>query len=67
MREYIQSTETYKGFELKIRRFCLDDRRLIYHRECRIYKDGKSIGISKTKKEAKDLINHGCIKEGAHD
>ena len=59
MREYIQSTEEYKGFTLEIRMYCLTDKNR-WHRECRIYKDGKRIGISKTKKEVKDLIDHGC-------
>lgn len=61
MQEYIQSTEEYKGFTLEIRMFCLDEKNN-WHRECRIYKDGKGIAISKTKKEAKDLISHGCFK-----
>ena len=60
IRDYIQSTEKYKGFTLEIRRFCLNEKNT-YHRECRIYKNGKRIGISKTKKEAKDLISNGYI------
>jgi hypothetical protein len=58
MREYI---ETYRGYELKIRRFCLNEERMVYHRECRIYRSGEMVGISKTKKEAKDLIKSGYM------
>lgn len=60
IREYIQSKEEYMGFTLEIRRFCLNEK-MSYHRECRIYKNGKRIGISKTKKEAKDLIKNGYM------
>ena len=62
MHEYIQSTEEYKGFTLEIRMCRLSDDGS-YHRSCVLYKDGKSIAISKTKKELKDLIDHGCYKE----
>ena len=60
--EYIQSEEFYKGYVLKIRLYRLDDQSMVYHRNCDIYKDGKRIGISKTKKEAKDLISNGYMK-----
>lgn len=62
MIEYIQSEESYKGFNLKIRRFCLNSNTLMYHRECLIFKGDNSIAISKTKKEAKELIDGGYIK-----
>lgn len=62
MREYEQSRENYMGYTLVIRMFCLDDRRGVFHRECRIEKDGILVGISKTKKEAKDLISGGYMK-----
>lgn len=59
--EFYQSEEKYKGFVLKIRRFRLNDK-LIYHRACDIFKDGSRVGISKTKKEAKELISDGYIR-----
>lgn len=61
MREYIQSEESYKGFKLVIRMTCLDDRKNNYHRSCEVYKDGERIGIGKTKKECKELIDEGYI------
>ena len=62
--EYIeQSREQYKGFELVIELYSLDPNNpLRMHRRCKILKDGESIGIDKTKKSAKDLIDHGCFK-----
>lgn len=60
MKEYIQSEEKYKGFTLKIHRFCISDKTLTYHRECMIYLNDKCLGIGKTKKECKDLIDYGC-------
>lgn len=60
--EYYSSEETYKGFTLKVKRFRLSDR-MIYHRCCDIFKDGVRVGVSKTKKEAKDLIAGGYIRE----
>lgn len=62
IKEYVQSEETYKGFKLVIRRYCLNDKTLTYHRDCEIYKDGYRVGIIKTKKEAKELIDGGYIK-----
>lgn len=59
--EFYQSEEKYKGFVLKMRRFRLNDK-LIYHRSCDIFKDGSRVGISKTKKEAKELISDGYIR-----
>ena len=59
--EYCQSEESYKGFVLKIKRFRLSDR-MVYHRSCEIFKDGIRVGVSKTKKEAKDLISGGYIR-----
>ena len=60
---YVQSIETYSGFELVIvmERF-MSSRSLQYHRSCYIFKDNECIGIDKTKKSAKDLIDHGCFK-----
>ena len=58
-REYVQSTEEYKGFTLEIRMYCLCDKNS-WHKKCRIYKDGKYIAPVKTKKEAKGLIDAGC-------
>lgn len=62
IKEYVQSEELYKGYKLQIRRFCLNEETLTYHRECRIFLNDKSIGISKTKKEAKELIDGGYLK-----
>lgn len=61
IKEYIQSEEQYKGFTLRIRRFCLNEKTLTYHRECIIFRDGVSVGIGKTKKECKELIDYGCF------
>lgn len=58
---YYQSEEHFKGFLLKVRRFRLNDK-MIFHRSCEIYKDDVRVGISKTKKEAKELIAGGYIK-----
>lgn len=57
--EYIQSVEEYKGFVLKIQMYCLTEMN-DWHRRCQVWKNGKHIAICKTKKEAKDMINHGC-------
>ena len=57
-----QSREPYNGFELVIELYSLDpDNPLRMHRHCKIYKDGECIGIDKTKKSAKDLIDHDCF------
>lgn len=61
IREYIQSEENYKGFRLVVRRYSLDDKRLVYHRQCIAYKGDKKIGIDKTKKGIKELIDGGYI------
>lgn len=61
--EYIQSVENYKGFVLKIRLFRFDSCKSGWHRECEIYRNQKRIAISKTKKEAKDLIDNNLFKE----
>lgn len=58
-----QSVEHYKGYDLEIELFSLDSsnpNRL--HRHCKIIKDGEVIGIAKTKKELKDLIDHNCFE-----
>lgn len=64
VREYIQSEEDYKGFKLVIvmERF-MSSPSLEYHRRCHIFDEaGERIGIGKTKKELKDLIDHDCFK-----
>lgn len=61
IRSYIQSEEEYKGRILKIEMYCLDDS-MNYHRKCLVFKGNEQIGICKTKKEAKDLIDHGFLK-----
>lgn len=57
---WVQSTEEYKGFTLEIimTRFATG----CPHRQCRISRNGESLGIAKTKKELKDLIDHGIYK-----
>lgn len=61
VKSYIQSEEEYKGRILKIEMYCLDDS-VNYHRRCLVFKNGKGIASCKTKKEAKDLIDHGFLK-----
>lgn len=56
---WIQSTEEYKGFTLEIvmTRNSTDK---FPHRHCLILdKDGMALGMAKTKKELKDLIDNG--------
>ena len=60
MHKYIQSTEQYKGFTLEVEMCRLHDYDS-YHRRCHVLKDGKCISVCKTKKEAKDLIDHGYM------
>lgn len=62
IKEYIQSEEMYKGFKLAIRRYCLNDKTLTYHRDCNVYKDDQLVAVCDTKKEAKELIDGGYIK-----
>lgn len=55
-----QSTEHYKGFDLVIETYSLDPSNpLRMHRHCRMFYNGEAIASSKTKKELKDLIDHG--------
>lgn len=54
----ILSTEMYKGFELVMLGSMYGDN-LTIHSSCKILKDGKPLGLAKTKKELKDLIDHG--------
>lgn len=61
VRQYVQSEEEYKGYLLKVVATCLDDKTLQYHRSCEIFKNGVRIGIDKTKKSAKELIDGGYI------
>lgn len=56
--ERVLSTENYKGFEL-VMIGSIYGNNLTMHRRCRILKDGKALGQAKTKKEIKDLIDHG--------
>lgn len=59
--EYVEFTENYKGYVLETIKYRLHDRDS-YHKRVNVYKDGKSIAVSKTKKEAKDLIDHDCYR-----
>ena len=60
MYEFTTSTEQYKGFTLEVHKYRLHDRDS-FHRLCRVFKYGKPLAICKTKKEAKDLIDHDCF------
>lgn len=57
---WVQSTEEYKGFTLEIIMTWFATG--CPHRSCRISRNGKALGISKTKKELKDLIDNGIYK-----
>ena len=59
--EYIKSEEKYKGFIIKMRMVCLDNK-MNYHKHVDVYKDGERISVGKSKKEIKDLIDGGYIK-----
>ena len=56
--EKVLGTEKYKGFELVMIGSVYGDN-MTMHRRCRILKDGVAIGLAKTKKEMKDLIDNG--------
>lgn len=60
---YVQSSEIYKGFKLDIVRTCLDDNSRRYNSRCYIYRGKKCIGIDKTKKSAKELIDNNMFEE----
>lgn len=60
---YTSSVQKYKGFTLEVIMETSNRNPSRCHRHCRIIgADGSCIGISKTKKEAKDLIDHDCFK-----
>jgi len=61
IREYIQSEELYKGYKLVIRMRALHDMDS-YHRSCEVFRGDECIGIGKTKKEIKELIDGGYLK-----
>lgn len=61
MNEIVLSVEMYKGFELVMIGSHYGDNRTM-HRRCRILKDGKALGLAKTKKELKDLIDCGIYE-----
>lgn len=54
----VLSTENYKGFDL-VMIGSMYGNDLTMHRSCKILKNGKALGQAKTKKEIKDLIDHG--------
>lgn len=63
--DVVQSIEEYKGFTLIIVRYSYNldsSNSLRMHRHCVMYKEGKSIAVSKTKKELKNLIDHNLFK-----
>lgn len=60
MHEYVEFTEQYKGFTLETIKYRLHDRGG-YHKRIRVSKDGKGLAVAKTKKEIKDLIDHGYM------
>ena len=57
---WIQSTEEYKGFTLEI--IMTRYAKGCPHRSCRISRNGEVLGLGKTKKEMKDLIDHSVYK-----
>ena len=61
MIQKVLSVEKYKGFEL-VMLGSTYGKNLTVHRNCRVLKDGVSLGQAKTKKEIKDLIDHGIYK-----
>ena len=61
MNEIVLSVENYKGFEL-VMIGSHYGKNLTMHRRCRILKDGKPLGLAKTKKELKDLIDSNIYK-----
>ena len=61
MYEFISSTEQYKGYILEVHKYRVHDLDS-FHRMCRVFKDGTPLAICKTKKEAKDLIDHDCFR-----
>lgn len=63
MDKYTASIEDYKGFILEVVMERSHRNPSRCHRSCKIIGvDGSILGISKTKKEAKDLIDHECYK-----
>ena len=63
MFEYTQSVQDYKGFILEVVMTRSYNNPSRFHRTCKIIGvDGSCIAISKTKKEAKDLIDHNCFR-----
>lgn len=58
MKDIVLSVENYKGFELVMVGW-YSGKNMTLHRSCKINKDGVALGQAKTKKEIKDLIDHG--------
>ena len=56
--ERVLSEEDYKGFKL-VMLGSIYGNNTTMHRCCRILKDGVALGLAKTKKELKDLIDSG--------
>ena len=55
-----QSREHYKDFDLVLYPYNLDPSNpLRMHRTCKLFYKDKALAQSKTKKELKDLIDHG--------
>lgn len=59
--EYEQSREIYKEHTLIVWRYKTHSASTIYHRECRVFKDGELIGYCKSKKQAKQFIDDGIF------
>lgn len=60
---YTASVQDYKGFTLEVVMETSERNPSRCHRSCHVIGvEGSRIAICKTKKEAKDLIDHDCFK-----
>lgn len=60
MIETLQSTETYKGYELQIWMYrFLESEHTTFHRKCVVLLNGKEVATGKSKKEIKEMIDAG--------
>lgn len=60
--KYTQSSEQYKGFRLDLEMTRDTVHPSLFHRRCRVYKDGEALFLCKSKKEAKDQIDSGAFE-----
>lgn len=59
--KYIQSVEEYKGYRLELEMTTSHDHPSREHRRCIVTASNGWSACCKTKKEAKDLIDHNCF------